>query len=274
MLTRLGVYKLWRENPERTWPFARRSVTWLTHFLAPSYGYGLDRVPLEGGAVLAANHFTEIDPALIGIYSRRTIYYMAKIELLSIPVAGELLRWTGAFAVRRGEADRDSLRVARWVVREGHVLGMFMEGTRQQLGYPGPAHPGAVMVAMQEGVPIVPCGIDTFRWSPRNRRPCCIVWGDPIRLDGLPRTGKGYKQGAAILEGELARLWRLAAQAVADGFPEVLADGARRSKPWRASDTIVYSELPAWPAEPWAEGPLGPVYRLSRARRRRSSRAD
>ena len=135
---------------------------------------------------------------------------MAKIELLSVPVVGELLRWTGAFAVRRGEADRDSIRVARWAVREGHMLAMFTEGTRQQLGYPGPMHPGAAMIAIQEDVPVVPCGLDTFRWSLANRRPCCVVWGEPMRLD-LPRTGKGYKEGAALLGEEVTRLWRLAA---------------------------------------------------------------
>src|SRR5262249_55481885 len=150
---------------------------------------------------------------------RRTLYYMAKIELLSVPIVGELLRWTGAFAVRRGEGDRDSLRVARWAAHEGHVVGVFAEGTRQQFGYPGPMQPGAAMIAIQEGVPVVPCGIDTFGWSPRNRRTCCVVWGEPVELD-LPRNGKGYKEGTALLGDLITNLWRTAAQVAADGFPE------------------------------------------------------
>jgi hypothetical protein len=188
---------------------------------------------------------------------------MAKIELLSVPVAGEILRWTGAFAVRRGEGDRDSIRVARWAAREGHVVAMFMEGTRQQLGYPGPMHAGAAMVAIQEEVPVVPCGIDTFGWVLGNRRACCVVWGEPIRLD-LSRTGKGYKEGAALLEAEVVRLWRMAAQAVADGFPRQLPDGARRARPIRSRDFIGHPELPTWPDEDWAAGPLGPVFKVSR----------
>ena len=107
----------------------------------------------------------------------------------------------------------------------GHGLGVFAEGTRQQFGHPGPMHPGAAMIAIQEGVPIVPCGIDTFGWTPKNRRPCCVVWGDPIELD-LPRNGKGYKEGTAIVEEQVHSLWRQAAQAIADGFPEALPDGA------------------------------------------------
>ena len=99
-------------------------------------------MPLTGGAVLAANHLSAIDPPAIGVYSTRAIRYMTKVELLQLPLAGEFLRMTGTFAVRRGEGDRDSLRVARWLAREGHVVGMFMEGTRQKFGYPGPAHSG------------------------------------------------------------------------------------------------------------------------------------
>lgn len=262
MLTRLGLYKLLGENPERTWPFARRFALPVTNILAPSWGYGHERVPATGGAVAAANHFSEVDPAVWGLHSRRTFYYMAKVELLSAPVAGELLRWTGAFAVRRGEGDRDSLRMARWAAREGHVVGMFTEGTRQQLGYPGPMHAGAAMVAIQEDVPIVPCGLDTFGWSLKNRRTCCVVWGDPIRLE-LPRTGKGYKEGGAIVEELITGLWRKAAQATADGFPETLADGSRRARTVGHRAFISHPELETWPEDDWAAGPLGPVYRAS-----------
>jgi 1-acyl-sn-glycerol-3-phosphate acyltransferase len=266
MLTRLGLYKLLGENPERTWPFARQLVIPIVNAIAPNWGYGHERVPESGGLVVASNHFSEVDPAVLGLHCRRTLYYMAKVELLSVPVVGELLRWTGAFAVRRGEGDRDSLRVARWAAREGHAVGMFAEGTRQQFGYPGPMHPGAAMVAIQEDVPIVPAGLDTFGWSLRNRRTCCMVWGEPIKLD-LPRTGKGYKEGAAIVEEQITKLWRTAAQAGADGYPEVLPDGSRRAGTLPNPKTIWYPELPTWPADDWAAGPLGPVYPRPNAHR-------
>jgi 1-acyl-sn-glycerol-3-phosphate acyltransferase len=260
MLTQLGLYKLVGENPERAWPVARWFATPLVNVFAPSWGYGHDRVPEEGPGVVAANHFSAIDPAVLGIHSRRTLYYMAKTELLSVPIGGELLRWTGAFGVRRGEGDRDSVRVARWAVREGHMVGIFMEGTRQQLGYPGPMHPGAAMIAIQEAVPVIPCALDTFGWSPRNRRKCCVVWGDPLRLD-FPRTGKGYKEGTAVLEEEVKRLWRIAAQATADGFPLELEGGLRRARSFGAREGTIHPDLAAWPAEDWAAGPLGPLYR-------------
>jgi len=264
VLTRLGLYKLLDENPERMWDFARLLVKPTMRAIAPSYGYGHERVPASGGLVVAANHFSGIDPTLIGVHSRRALYYMAKIELLSVPVAGELLRWLGAFAVRRGESDRDSLRVARWAVDAGHAVGVFAEGTRQQRGFPGPMHAGAAMLAIQGGVPLVPCGIDSFGWSLRNRRTCCVVWGDPITLD-LPRNGRGYKEGTAIVEQRVTALWRVAAQAVADGFPPALPDGSRRRPPLPRRETRGQLDLAPWPTEPWAAGPLGPVYRAQRA---------
>jgi 1-acyl-sn-glycerol-3-phosphate acyltransferase len=264
MLTELGLYKLLSESPERTWKFALPLVTAIANAIAPSWGYGHERVPPSGGAVIAANHLSEIDPAILGIHSHRTLYYMAKAELLSVPIAGEFLRWTGTFAVRRGEGDRDSIRVARWVVRHDHVVGMFMEGTRQPFGHPGPMHAGAAMVAIQEDVPVVPCGLHTFGWSPKNRRPSCVTWGEPIRLD-LPRTGKGYKEGTALIKAEVIRLWRTAAQAIADGFPRELPDGSRRARASASHHIYDDPTLPNWPGDGWAAGPLGPVYKASRA---------
>jgi 1-acyl-sn-glycerol-3-phosphate acyltransferase len=184
---------------------------------------------MTGGGVIAANHLSAIDPSLLGSLCPRTIYYMAKAELLAMPVVGDVLMWTGAFPVRRGEGDRESLRQAREIAREGHMVGVFVEGTRQRFGYPGEVRPGATMIALQEGVPIIPCGIYSFGWTRSNRMPCALVWGDPIDLGGLPRAGRGYKQATEILGKELVRLWRQAGEAIAAGFPEQLPDGARRS---------------------------------------------
>jgi 1-acyl-sn-glycerol-3-phosphate acyltransferase len=260
VLTELGLYKLLGENPERTWPVARGLVIPIARLIAPNWGYGHERIPVEGPAVVASNHFSEVDPAVVGLQSTRTLYYMAKIELLSIPIFGEILRWTGAYAVRRGEGDRDALRVARWSVQQGHVAGIFAEGTRQQFGYPGPMHPGAAMLAIQEGVPLVPCGIDSFGWSMKNRRTSAVVWGHPVTLD-FPRTGRGYKEGTAVVEELVIGLWRQSAQAAADGFPETIDEGLTRAGPVPPAESIIYPELATWPDEEWAKGPLGPVYR-------------
>jgi 1-acyl-sn-glycerol-3-phosphate acyltransferase len=226
LLTRLGLPKLWREDPEVAWRFMRWWLAPATMALAPrSAGYGVERVPERGGAVLAINHLSAIDPQLVGAFCPRGIHYMAKAELLALPVVGEILTFTGAYPVRRGEGDREALRRSRELVREGHAIGVFVEGTRQRFGYPGPIHAGALTVALLEGAPVVPCGVESFGWSLRNRRACAVVWGEPLDLSAY-RSDR--PRDAALVRTELLRLWRQAAEAVAAGLPPQLPDGARR----------------------------------------------
>lgn len=211
------------------WWVGRRIAPRLAVTLAPAAGYGVERLPLEGGGVVAANHFSAIDHPLIGAFSRRPLYFLAKAELMAVPGLGQLLRWLGVFGVRRGESDREAVRHARELVRAGNLVCIHVEGTRQRFGHPGPLHPGALMIAMQEGVPVIPCGLDTFGWSPRNRRKCAVVWGEPMRVDDLPRNRKGYAEAGERVGAEIVRLWREAVAACVAGLPPELPDGARRS---------------------------------------------
>src|SRR4029079_14123267 len=121
--------------------------------------YGKERVPMQGGVVFAFNHFSWIDPPAFGAASPRTIYYMAKIEAHRVPGLGQLIRAFGTFSVRRGESDREAVRLMRTIVADGHALGLVVEGTRQRAGVPGTVQPGAAMVALQESVPVVPAAI-------------------------------------------------------------------------------------------------------------------
>jgi 1-acyl-sn-glycerol-3-phosphate acyltransferase len=216
-------------DAEAGWRVGRLFVPRIAVLLAPAAGYGVDRVPLQDGGVVAANHFSGIDHPLIGGFSPRMIYFLAKAELLEVPVVGWSLRSLGVFGVRRGEGDRDALRHARSLAREGNLVGIHLEGTRQRFGHPGTMQPGGLMIALQEGVPVIPCGLDTFGWSPTNRRKCAVVWGEPMQLDDLPRNRRGYSEAAQIVGGEIVRLWRLAAEASAAGLPPELPDGAKRS---------------------------------------------
>jgi 1-acyl-sn-glycerol-3-phosphate acyltransferase len=170
--------------------------------------YGKERIPPVGGVVLAVNHFSWLDPATFGAACPRTIYYMAKIEAHAVPGLGELIRAFGTFSVRRGESDREAVRQMREVVRDGRVLGIFAEGTRQRAGVPGPVQPGAAMAALQEGVPVVPGATHGSQvWRPGNFAPVSVAWGEPMRFDELPRNGRGYRKASAEIEREIRRLW-------------------------------------------------------------------
>jgi 1-acyl-sn-glycerol-3-phosphate acyltransferase len=195
------------------WAIGRPTIGGLVRLLAPLRNYGADRVPKEGGVVLALNHFSWLDPPAFGACSPRTIYYMAKIEAHRVPGLGQLIRAFGTFSVRRGESDREAVRIMRQIVRDGHALGLFVEGTRQRSGVPGQAQPGAAMVALQEDVPVVPAAIHGSQdWKVGNFHPVSVAWGEPMRFDGLPKGGKGYREASAMIQEEIHRLWRWLAE--------------------------------------------------------------
>ncbi len=170
--------------------------------------YGDDRIPRTGGVVLAFNHFHWIDIPCVGFVSRRHLYFLAKVEAHGVPGLGQLIRTFGTLSVRRGESDREAVRQMREVVRDGEALGVFVEGTRQRSGVPGHVQPGAAMVALQEDVPVI-CGAihGSQDWRLGNFAPVSIAWGEPMRFDGLPRGGRGYRAASQQIEAELHRLW-------------------------------------------------------------------
>ena len=190
------------------WAIGRPTIGGLARALTPNRNYGAERVPLTGGIVLAFNHFSWIDPPLFGAACPRTIHFVAKVEAHRAPGLGQLIRAYGTISVRRGESDREAVRLMREAAREGHALGLFVEGTRQLSGVPGHAHPGAAMVALQEGVPVQAAAIHgTQTWRPGNFHPASIAWGEPIDFSYLPRNAKGYREASAEIERELRRLW-------------------------------------------------------------------
>jgi 1-acyl-sn-glycerol-3-phosphate acyltransferase len=230
-VTRAGAPRWWRHDPAWVWKVARRTAQPITLMLAPTAAYGVERIPRDRGVVLAANHFSGVDHPLIGSFVPGVTYFLAKSELFKVPVLGLTLEKMGVISIRRGESDRDALRRARQHVRDGDVVCVHIEGTRQRLGYPGPVHRGGLMIAMQEGAPVVPLGLDTFGWSPTNRRNCALVFGEPIELDHLPRNRAGYEEAGRLVRAEMVRLWRLAAEAAAAGLPPALPDGTARNQP-------------------------------------------
>jgi 1-acyl-sn-glycerol-3-phosphate acyltransferase len=170
--------------------------------------YGRERVPREGGAVLAVNHFSYADPPALGTVCPRRIVFVAKVELHGIPGFGSLMRAHGALAVRRGESDREALRRMRETVRNNELLGLFVEGTRQRSGVPGEAKPGAAMVAIQEGVPVVPAAIHGSQyWEWGKWPPVSVAFGEPMRFDGYPRNSRGYRDATQEIQAEIRRLW-------------------------------------------------------------------
>ena len=129
---------------------------------------GVERLPADGGYVLAANHWSNFDPWPLGmaLFPRRYLRFMAKSELFWFPL-GPFISACGAFPVRRGERDQEAVDTAVRLCREGHVVVMFPEGTRREKGlrkrHEARWRSGAARIALEAGVPLVPAGISARR---------------------------------------------------------------------------------------------------------------
>jgi 1-acyl-sn-glycerol-3-phosphate acyltransferase len=190
------------------WTIGKGLIGTFTRSMMRLKGYGRERVPRDGGAVLAMNHFSYADPPAIGVLCPRRIVFVAKVELHGVPGFGSLMRAHGALAVRRGESDREALRLMRETVRNNDLLGLFVEGTRQRSGVPGEAKPGAAMVAIQEGVPVVPAAIHgSQHWAWGKWPEITVAFGEPMRFNEYPRNSRGYREATGEIEAEIRRLW-------------------------------------------------------------------
>jgi 1-acyl-sn-glycerol-3-phosphate acyltransferase len=202
------------------WGFGKTVLAGATRALVPTKEYGRERVPREGGGVLAVNHLAWVDVPVVGALCPRRIVYLAKAEAHEIPLLGPVVTAMGTLAIRRGESDREAIRLAREAVRKNLLLGIFVEGTRQRGGEPGEAKTGAAMIAMQEGVPVLPAAIyGSHLWTPTNRAPVSLAWGEPMRFAHLPRNGRGYKEATAEIQAEIRRLWEWLGEMHALGRP-------------------------------------------------------
>jgi 1-acyl-sn-glycerol-3-phosphate acyltransferase len=203
------------------WRTSRLWIAPLVRLFTRCRGYGLERMPRTGGCVLAVNHVAWIDIGVLGTLSPRNINYVAKIELSEVPGFGRFVDWHGLISIRRGESDREAVRLVRQAARDGRAIGVFVEGTRQRSGIPGRAQPGAAMVALQENVKVVPIAIyGTQFWKVGNFAPCSIAVGEPFLLEGYPKGGRGYKEASLEIERRIHELFHWLADVHARGRPQ------------------------------------------------------
>jgi 1-acyl-sn-glycerol-3-phosphate acyltransferase len=158
------------------------------------------KIPVEGGCVVASNHVSHIDPFTFAhfIYGHgRIVRFLAKAEVLDLPVVGRLIRATGQIPVRRLTSDASqAFTAAVQAVEEGKCVVVYPEGTitRDPGLWPMTGKTGAARIALASGVPVIPVA----QWGPQDilapyaRRPrlfprktVTVKAGDPVPLDDL-----------------------------------------------------------------------------------------
>jgi 1-acyl-sn-glycerol-3-phosphate acyltransferase len=149
---------------------------------------GEENVPANGALVVAANHRSFLDPPLLGTWFPRSVHFMAKEELFKIPVLGPLITAVDAFPVSREEADIASVRRALRILKEGGVVGIFPEGTRNVSGE-AKAKGGAVLLGTLASCPVVPVGLVRTATAVKRLRASHVEVriGAPLRFQGSAR---------------------------------------------------------------------------------------
>jgi len=154
-----------RRKPEKTtpsafWPVAALVVPPLRLITRIRVIDG-DKVPASGAFVLAPNHYSEIDPVVMG-YTLwrvgRAPRFLAKASLFKVPVVGAVLRGTGQVPVERGGRASTTLEAAQELVAKGRPVIVYPEGslTRDPDMWPMRGKTGAVRLALEHGIPVIP----------------------------------------------------------------------------------------------------------------------
>ena len=146
---------------------------------------GLEHIPGDGPAIIAANHVSYLDPPLLGIVTPRPIRFVAKRELFQLPLLAGFLRLIGTFPVERSRPDLRAGAESLRVLQRGELLGIFPEGTRNKQGGLKPFLAGVGWLAIKARAPVVPVVIHGYRpllpgstWSRPGRLK--IVCGKPL----------------------------------------------------------------------------------------------
>lgn len=148
-------------NPAKTFTYrvVTALITGLSWILFRPSVEGRENIPLEGPVLIAPIHRSNVDFAFTLFISPRKVFFMAKDSIFRVPILGPLVTHLGAFPVRRGSADRESMSLAEQVLRRGYALVLFPEGTRKEGLSVQTLHDGAMFVAARTGATVVPVGI-------------------------------------------------------------------------------------------------------------------
>jgi 1-acyl-sn-glycerol-3-phosphate acyltransferase len=161
---------------------------------------GERNVPATGGAVVAANHVSVLDPLAVALAvarRRRAVRYLALAEVFDQRFVGWALRRMRQVPLRRGIGDWQAIGQIADLARSGALVGFSAEGRVGDGDALQPIQKGAARAALAAGVPVIPAGIwgTQSRWpmtgprmSPPLRPGLAVVFGSPIPSVGDPRS--------------------------------------------------------------------------------------
>ena len=235
------------ERSEKTPIFRALAVVLLPvmNVLAKYVVHHPERVPKSGAFVLAPNHYSEIDPIVIGIAMwrlGRMPRFLAKASLFKIPVAGWALRQAGQIPVERVKTrGSDPMAAAGRIAKDGLALVIYPEGslTRDPDLWPMRGKTGAVRTAIQENIPIIPAAhwgtqLVLPRYSRRisvfPRKTIHITFGEPVDLSRFSGQKLDSKMLAEATEVVMASITALLEELRGESAPAARWDPTKNNQ--------------------------------------------
>ncbi|HEV7616364.1 MAG TPA: 1-acyl-sn-glycerol-3-phosphate acyltransferase [Solirubrobacterales bacterium] len=207
---RLARYHAYTRKHSVNWPLYLLARVFMTPFFLVYFRYvrtGREHARLKGGLIVASNHRSFLDPFAVGgcLPWRRPMNYVAKVELFERRWQGWVLSRLGAFPIRRGESDEESMETARQIVERGGAVCIFPEGTRTRRGTLRHPRRGVGRLALQTGAPVIPTavlGTENVRrgWRIRPRKV-------KVRLGRAMTFPRAEEPSKALAETVTARIW-------------------------------------------------------------------
>ncbi len=207
---RLERYHRYTRRHGVSWPLYILARVFMTPFFLVYFRYdrnGREHSRVKGGLIVASNHRSFLDPFVIGgiLPWRRPMNYVAKVELFERRWQGWILSRLGAFPIRRGESDEESVETARMVVERGGTVCIFPEGTRIRTGALAAPKRGVGRLALQTGAPVIPAAVlgteevrRGWRIRPRKIR---------VRLGRAMTFPRSAEPSPALAETVTGRIW-------------------------------------------------------------------
>jgi 1-acyl-sn-glycerol-3-phosphate acyltransferase len=173
-------------GPDWMYPFARMVLTPPIWLMFRSRAIGTENVPEQGPAILAPNHFSNLDHFFLGVFIRRQVQFMAKSQLFRFPI-DFILSHGGTFPVLRGKHDEEAFLTAHTILRQGGIVGMYGEGGRSRSKQLGSPKPGLGRLALESGTPVIPVAIHGSEHARDLRLPkVTIQYGEAMAFERVP----------------------------------------------------------------------------------------
>jgi 1-acyl-sn-glycerol-3-phosphate acyltransferase len=174
---------------------------------------GRENVP-KGGCLIVSNHVSFMDPTTVGWAVAREIHYLARKSLFKPPFWSWFLPVCNVLPIDRDANDISGLRRIIRMLKDGHAVLLFPEGTRSQDGTPQAAEPGAGLIALKAGVPILPVRVfGTFESLSRHTKhlkfhPIRVVIGKPY-VPVIPEGRRAKDSFAPVAQEMMERITAL-----------------------------------------------------------------